>query len=191
MVQNNLTLGSLFSGSGGFELGGLLAGIHPVFAAEVEPFPIRVTTKRLPDVVHYGDVSTLNGAGLPPMDIITWGSPCQDLSVAGKRAGLDGERSGLDREAVRIVGEMLDATNREFPKFCVFENVPGLLSSNKGNDCTACLDMMQSLGFLPDPNILDAQDMGVPQRRKRVYITWVNVDYILPRKTNLSRSITP
>ncbi len=187
--DKTLTLGSLFSGSGGFELAGILAGITPVFNSEIEPFAIRVTTARLPQVRHYGDVSGLHGGSLEPVDILTWGSPCQGLSLAGKRKGLADERSGLYVEAVRIVREMLEATNREYPKFCVFENVPGLLSSNGGEDFLTCMDMMQELGFLPDINILDAQFMGVPQRRKRVYITWVNVDYILRKRTSISDSI--
>ena len=95
MMIKQLTLGSLFDGSGGFPLGGILAGIKPVWNSEIAPFPIRVTTKRLPDVKHYGDVSRLDGTKLPPVDIITFGSPCQDLSIAGKRTGLDGARSGL------------------------------------------------------------------------------------------------
>ena len=105
-MKEQITLGSLFDGSGGFPLGGLLAGIKPVWNSEIEPFPVRVTEKRLPEVQHYGDVSTLNGAELPPVDIITFGSPCQDLSVAGKRNGLDGSRSGLFFHAVRIIKEM-------------------------------------------------------------------------------------
>ena len=85
-----LTLGSLFDGSGGFPLGGLLAGITPLWASEIEPFPIRVTTKRLPSVKHLGDISAVDGAEIAPVDIITFGSPCTDMSVAGKRAGLEG-----------------------------------------------------------------------------------------------------
>ena len=100
------TIGSLFDGSGGFPLGGIIAGMTPVWSSEIEPFPIRVTEKRLPSVRHYGDVSKLNGAGLEPVDVITFGSPCQDMSVAGKRAGLDGARSGLFFQAVRIFKEM-------------------------------------------------------------------------------------
>ncbi len=107
MQQNKtLTLGSLFDGSGGFPLGGLLAGITPVWASEVEPFPIRVTTKRLPQMKHYGDVSKMNGGDIEPVDIITFGSPCQDMSIAGKRSGLDGNRSSRCYEAIRIVKEM-------------------------------------------------------------------------------------
>ena len=190
MEQNKqLTLGSLFDGSGGFPLAGKLAGIKPIWAADVEPFCIAVTRKNLPEMKHYGDVSSISGADLELVDIITWGSPCQGLSVAGKRKGLKDERSGLYVEAVRIVKEMLEATGGEYPKFCVFENVPGLLSSADGEDFITCLDMMQGLGFLPDANILDAQFMGVPQRRKRVFITWVQVDYILRKRTPLSDSI--
>ena len=84
MENKQLTLGSLFDGSGGFPLGGLLTGkITPVWSSEIEPFAIRVTTKRLPQVKHYGDVSAISGADLPPVDIVTFGSPCQDMSIAG------------------------------------------------------------------------------------------------------------
>ena len=106
MEQQNkfsLTLGSLFDGSGGFPLGGLLAGITPIWASEIEPFPVRVTEVRFPNVKHYGDIATLKGSELEPVDIITFGSPCQDMSVAGKRSGLDGSRSSLVYEAVRII----------------------------------------------------------------------------------------
>ena len=104
--NKTLTLGSLFDGSGGFPLGGMLAGIKPVWSSEVEPFAIRVTTKRLPQMKHYGDVFAISGADLPPVDIITFGSPCQDMSIAGKRDGLDGSRSSLFYEAIRIVKEL-------------------------------------------------------------------------------------
>ena len=106
MEQNKLTLGSLFDGSGGFPLGGLISGITPVWASEIEPFPIRVTTKRLLFMKHYGDVSRMDGGKIEPVDIITFGSPCQDMSIAGKRAGLAGSRSNLFYEAIRIVKEM-------------------------------------------------------------------------------------
>lgn len=135
MDKKHLTLGSLFDGSGGFPLGGILAGIEPRWSSEIEPFPVLVTHKRLPQVQHYGDVSTLNGAELPPVDIITLGSPCQDLSIAGKRAGIhDGDRSNLFFQAIRIIKEMRDATNGRYPRYCVWENVPGAFSSNGGND---------------------------------------------------------
>ena len=192
MENKNLTLGSLFDGSGGFPLGGLISGITPLWASEVEPFPIRVTTKRLPQITHYGDVSKLNGAEVPPVDIITFGSPCQDMSVAGKRSGLDGERSGLFYQAVRIVKEMRCKTNGKYPRFVVWENVPGAFSSNKGEDFKAVLEEIckvkddsisvpqsgkwtnagEIVGeqFSLAWRVFDAQYWGVPQRRKRIYL---------------------
>ncbi|MEE0914564.1 MAG: DNA (cytosine-5-)-methyltransferase [Ruminococcus sp.] len=192
MSSKTLTLGSLFDGSGGFPLGGLLSGITPVWASEIEPFPIRVTTKRLPQMKHYGDVSKLNGAELPPVDIITFGSPCQDMSVAGKRAGLSGSRSNLFYEAVRIVKEMRCKTNGEYPRFVVWENVPGAFSSNKGEDFKAVLEEICKIkddtlsvpksekwtnageivgdAFSVAWRVFDAQYWGVPQRRKRIYL---------------------
>ena len=143
-MKDEFTLGSLFDGSGGFPLGGLLAGIKPLWASEIEPFAVRVTTKRLPQIKHYGDVSSLNGAELPPVDIITFGSPCQDMSIAGKRNGLDGSRSSLFYEAVRIIKEMRCATNGKYPRFAVWENVPGAFSSNKGEDFRAVLKSLWS-----------------------------------------------
>ena len=191
-MNDTLTLGSLFDGSGGFPLGGLLCGITPVWNSEIEPFAVRVTTKRLPFVKHYGDVSTLNGAELPPVDIITFGSPCQDMSIAGKRAGLDGSRSNLFYEAIRIVKEMRCKTNGKYPRFIVWENVPGAFSSNKGEDFRAVLESICSVkdnkADIPRyekwPNageimaddysvawrVFDAQYWGVPQRRKRIYL---------------------
>ena len=192
MSDENLTLGSLFDGSGGFPLGGLLCGITPVWASEIEPFPIRVTTRRLPFMKHYGDVSGLKGSELEPVDIITFGSPCQDMSVAGKRSGLDGERSSLFYEAIRIVKEMRCATNGRYPRYIVWENVPGAFSSNKGEDFTAVLEAVCSVknGKADIPRyekwpgtgeivadhhsvawrVLDAQYWGVPQRRKRIFL---------------------
>ena len=190
--RDQLTLGSLFDGSGGFPLGGLLSGITPVWASEVEPFAIRVTTKRLPQMKHFGDVSKLSGAELPPVDIITFGSPCQDMSVAGKRAGLDGERSGLFHEAVRIIKEMRNKTNGKYPRYIVWENVPGAFSSNGGADFRSVLEEICRIKIseadVPQPDkwanagqilaedlsvawrVLDAQYWGVPQRRKRIYL---------------------
>ncbi|MDD7414412.1 MAG: DNA cytosine methyltransferase [Eubacteriales bacterium] len=191
-MSEHLTLGSLFDGSGGFPLGGLISGIEPLWASEIEPFPIRVTTKRLPFMKHYGDVSKLDGAELPPVDIITFGSPCQDMSVAGRRAGLDGSRSNLFYEAVRIVREMREATNGEKPRYIVWENVPGAFSSNGGEDFKAVLDTIRRVkdpkADTPRPakwpnagciladdhsvawRVFDAQYWGVPQRRKRIYL---------------------
>lgn len=195
MENKQLTLGSLFDGSGGFPLGGLLTGqITPVWSSEIEPFAIRVTTKRLPQVKHYGDVSAISGADLPPVDIITFGSPCQDMSIAGKRDGLDGSRSSLFYEAIRIAKEMRCKTNGEKPRFIVWENVPGAFSSNKGQDFKAVLEAVISVkepsASVPAPEkkgwpdadyyvgdgwsvayrVFDAQWWGVPQRRKRIYL---------------------
>lgn len=193
-TEKPLTLGSLFDGSGGFPLGGLLAGITPVWASEVEPFPIRVTTKRLPFMKHYGDITAMDGGKVEPVDIITFGSPCQDMSVAGRRDGLDGSRSSLFYEAVRIIKEMRCATNGKYPRWICWENVPGAFSSNKGEDFKAVLEAV--IGIVqPDTQVpmpekarwpyadlymgdgwsvayrtLDAQYWGVPQRRRRIYL---------------------
>ena len=195
MEQQNkkpITLGSLFDGSGGFPLGGVLAGITPIWSSEIEPFPIRVTTARFPNMKHYGDISTIDGSELEPVDIISFGSPCQNLSVAGKREGLDGDRSSLFYEAIRIVKEMREATNGKYPRYIVWENVPGAFSSNKGEDFKAVLteickvkDEQVSIskpakwenagrimgdGFSIAWRLLDAQYWGVPQRRQRIYL---------------------
>lgn len=194
MTNKTLTLGSLFDGSGGFPLGGLLAGITPVWASEIEPFPIRVTTKRLPFMKHYGNISAMDGGEIEPVDIITFGSPCQDMSVAGRRDGLDGSRSSLFYEAVRIIKEMRCATGGKYPRYIVWENVPGAFSSNKGEDFKAVLEavigIVQSDTQVPMPEkarwpyadlymgdgwsvayrTLDAQYWGVPQRRRRIYL---------------------
>ena len=130
--MSNLTLGSLFDGSGGFPLAGMMAGITPIWASEIEPFPIRVTTKRIPHMKHYGDISKMNGGKIEPVDIITFGSPCQNLSLAGKREGLNGEKSSMFFEAIRVIKEMRENTNGEYPRWIVWENVPGAMSSSKG-----------------------------------------------------------
>ena len=206
MENKQLTLGSLFDGSGGFPLGGLLTEqITPLWSSEIEPFAIRVTTKRLPQVKHYGDVSAISGADLPPVDIITFGSPCQDMSIAGKRDGLDGSRSSLFYEAIRIVKEMRCKTNGEKPRFIVWENVPGAFSSNKGQDFKAVLEAVigvkEPSASVPAPEkkgwpdadyyvgdgwsvayrVLDAQWWGVPQRRKRIYLVADFADQSAPK----------
>lgn len=195
MEQQNrftLTLGSLFDGSGGFPLGGLLAGIIPIWSSEIEPFPVMVTTTRFPNMKHYGDISTINGAEIEPVDIITFGSPCQDMSVAGKRNGLDGSRSSLFYQAIRIIKEMRETTNGKYPRYIVWENVPGAFSSNKGEDFKAVLNEVCKIkdeqvsvskpakwenagrimgdGYSVAWRLLDAQYWGVPQRRQRIYL---------------------
>ena len=193
-MNQNLTLGSLFDGSGGFPLGGLISGITPVWASEIEPFPIRVTTKRLPFMKHYGDISQMDGGKIEPVDIITFGSPCTDMSVAGRRAGLEGQQSVLFYQAIRIIKEMRCATNGKYPRYIVWENVPGAFSSNGGEDFKAVLEAVIGVAEpatqvpMPEKNrwpyadcymgdgwsvayrVLDAQFWGVPQRRKRIYL---------------------
>ena len=191
-MNKTLTLGSLFDGSGTFPMAGILSGITPVWASEIESFPIAVTRKRLPFMKHYGDISKLNGAELPPVDIITFGSPCTDLSVAGKRAGIQAERSGLFFEAIRIIKEMRCKTNGEYPKYILWENVPGAFSSGGGEDFRCVLEEICKIAdestAIPKPakwhnageilgghysvayRLFDAQYWGVPQRRKRIYL---------------------
>jgi DNA (cytosine-5)-methyltransferase 1 len=115
-------------------------GIEPVWASEIEPWPILVTQKWFPTMKHLGDITKIDGRTIEPVDIITFGSPCQDLSVAGKQKGLEGERSGLFMDAVRIIRGMREATNGEYPRFAVWENVPGAFSSNKGQDFRSVLE---------------------------------------------------
>ena len=197
-----MKLGSLFAGSGGFPLAGSLCAMEPVWAAEVEPYPIAVTRSRFPNMKHLGSVTDIKGGDIEPVDIITFGSPCQDLSVAGKRAGLKHEangdeettRSGLFMEAVRIIKEMREATNGEYPTFAVWENVPGAFSSNKGEDFRTVLEELIKIveptavmpavpkngwpyadsycgdGWSLAYRVFDAQYWGVPQRRRRIYL---------------------
>lgn len=141
-----MTLGSLFDGSGGFPLAGALCGVEPVWASEIEPYPMRVTAARFPKMKQLGDVMKINGGKVEPVDIITFGSPCQDLSVAGKQAGIhDGARSSLFFEAIRIIREMREATDGRYPAYAVWENVPGAFSSNKGEDFKAVLQAFINL----------------------------------------------
>lgn len=143
-----MKIGSLFDGSGGFPLAGVIRGGIPVWRSEVEPYPIAVTRSRFPNMVHLGDVQKVNGAEVEPVDVMTFGSPCQDLSVAGKRAGLkhtengdeETTRSGLFMEPIRIIKEMRYATDGLYPTFAVWENVPGAFSSNKGEDFRIVLE---------------------------------------------------
>lgn len=191
-MNKPLTLGSLFDGSGTFPMMAMLSGIVPVWKSEIEPFPIAVTEKRLPFVKHLGDINSINGAEIEPVDIITFGSPCTDLSVAGKRQGLNAERSGLFFQAIRIIKEMRGATNEKYPRFAVWENVTGAFSSNGGEDFRCVLEELCKIKdadlSVPKPEkwtksgeivgkdfslayrTFDAQYWGVPQRRMRIYL---------------------
>lgn len=188
-----LTLASLFDGSGGFPLAGITAGIKPIWASEIEPFAVRVTTKRFPNMKHYGDVSRIRGDEVTPVDIVSFGSPCQDLSVAGRREGLhDGQRSSLFFQAIRIIKEMREATYGRYPRYIVWENVQGALTSNSGNDFRCVLEEIAKISdpkaYVPGSHkwenagqivgdnysvayrLFDSQFWGVPQRRKRIFL---------------------
>lgn len=183
----SLKLGSLFDGSGTMPLCATMCGAKAAWASEVETYPIAVTKTHLPHMKHLGSVTEINGAEIEPVDIITFGSPCQDLSVAGRRAGLDGARSGLFRQAIRIAKEMLVATGGRYPRFMLWENVPGALSSNKGDDFETVLNELLHLSHANEYvrrngkrnnyggygavayRLVNAQYWGVPQRRRRIY----------------------
>lgn len=191
-MNNELRLGSIFDGSGGFPLAAIFCGIKPIWASEVEPFPIRVTQKNLPEVRHLGDIKDIDGSEIESVDIISFGSPCQDLSIAGKRAGLEGEKSNLFYEAIRVIKEMRCKTNGKYPRYLLWENVPGAFSSNKGEDFRCVLEEItrikdstvkpprpsrwQSAGEILGDNfslawrVLDAKYFGVPQRRRRIFL---------------------
>ena len=193
-----MKLGSLFDGSGTCPLAATMVGITPVWASEIEPFPKAVTTSRFPGMKHLGDIREINGADIEPVDVITFGSPCQNLSIAGKRAGLAGKQSSLFHEAIRVIKEMRRATHDKFPRIAVWENVYGAFNSLQGRDFQTVLESFWQIcedvripGFQTDgqgrqqwPKSglilgehsslawrgLDAQFWGVPQRRKRVFI---------------------
>lgn len=218
-MTKTLRLGSLFDGSGGFPLAATKVGIEPVWASEIEPFPILVTTTRLPQMQHLGDICNIDGSQLEPVDVVTFGSPCQDLSVAGKRAGLSGERSGLFHQAVRVIREMRKASHGLYPRFAVWENVPGAFSSNKGADFHSVLQNLisvvdeQAAADLPRVQkwhkagavvadqwsiawrVLDAQFFGLPQRRKRIYLiadfASERAGHILFEPSRSSRNLAP
>lgn len=195
--SKHLTLGSLFDGIGGFPFCAVLSGIIPIWAAEIDPACVAVTKQRFPNMKHLGDVSKINGTEIPPVDIVTFGSPCQDLSVAGERKGLkhvdnggdETTRSGLFIDAVRIVYEMREATNGRYPTYIVWENVEGAFNSHSGRDFQTVLEkitktdipipgsgkwakagVVRGRGICAAWRLLDAQYWGVPQRRKRIYL---------------------
>lgn len=184
-----MTLGSLFDGIGGWLLAARHAGVMPVWASEIESFPCAVTARHFPDVKQLGDITQIDADKIEPVDIVCAGSPCQDLSIAGKRKGLDGERSGLFRTAAHLVRRMQMSTGGRYPRYVVWENVPGAFSSNKGADFRSVLeDFAEAEIPMPENNkwadsgmvecdkceiawrVLDAQYWGVPQRRKRIFL---------------------
>ena len=189
MVAAGLTLGSLFDGIAGFPLAAAGVGIKTVWTSEIEPNCIEIAARHFPEAKQLGDITKLNGADLDPVDIISFGSPCQNLSTAGNQKGLDGEKSQLFFEAVRVIDEMRCATDGKYPKYIIWENVAGAFSSNKGQDFRRVLEevtktnipmpdsgrwaaagMVRSRGGSTAWRMLDAQYWGVPQRRKRIYL---------------------
>lgn len=185
----SLTLGSLFDGIGGFPLAAQRCGIRTLWASEIEPNCISITKTHFPEIQHLGSITEIDGGKIPPVDIISFGSPCQDLSVAGTQKGLSGERSGLFREAIRIIYEMRAATNGVYPAIILWENVPGAFNSNHGKDFRTVLEKITKARIsMPDSGKwaragmvrisgvdiawrqLDAQYWGIPQRRKRIFL---------------------
>ena len=187
--MRQMTLGSLFDGLGGWQIAAIRANVKPVWSSEIEKFPVTLTKYRFPNTQQLGDITKIKGNEIEPVDIITSGSPCQDLSLAGSRSGLDGKRSGLFFEAMRIVREMKEKTHGVYPRYFVWENVPGAYSSNKGMDFKAVLEEITETNIpVPRHNkwaksgmvrsrictviwrTLDAQYWGVPQRRRRIFL---------------------
>ena len=187
--KKQLTLGSLFDGIGGFPYAASFYGIKPLWASEIVPECVAVTKRHFPDMAHLGDITRLHGGTIPPVDILTFGSPCQGLSLAGRRLGLADERSGLFMEAIRIIREMQEATHGKYPQYAIFENVPGALSSNGRRDYQAVLEAFTD-AQVPMPKsgrwanagmargrgvdlawiIYAAQHCGTAQRRRRLFL---------------------
>ena len=195
MKENNLgknirlTLGSLFDGIGGWQIAAKRTNIDPLWSSEIEKFPLAVTKIRFPNTKQLGDITKIDGNNIEPVDIICAGSPCQNLSVAGNREGLQGDESGLFRESIRIVRQMRNKTGGMYPKFFVWENVTGAFSTNSGLDFKAVLEEITETE-IPMPKstkwaksgmvrsgkcdvawrTLDAQYWGVPQHRERIFL---------------------
>jgi DNA (cytosine-5)-methyltransferase 1 len=182
-----MTMGSLFDGIGGFPLAAVLNGIKPLWASEIEAFPIQVTKIRFPEMLHVGDITKLDGATLPPVDIICGGSPCQDLSVAGQRAGLAGERSGLFMEQTRITKEMRKSDEQRNvpahlirPRYLVWENVPGAFSSAEGEDFRAVIEEIVRIKYsacdVPQPESGRWQSAGAAILGNEFSLAWRVLD---------------
>ena len=154
----------LFSGIGGFALGCERAGLpRPVAACEIDPRTRAVYARHFPGVALHEDVTTLDPADVGPVDMICGGWPCQDVSLAGKRKGFDGERSSLFRNVVRLAAELC-------PRWLFLENVPGLLSSRGGRDMCEVVRELAGLGYVGAWRVLDGCYFGVAQRRRRVFV---------------------
>jgi DNA (cytosine-5)-methyltransferase 1 len=163
------TIGSLFAGIGGFDLGFERAGFKTTWAVEIDQKAQAVLRLRFPEAKLHDDVCEVGARNLESVDVVTFGSPCQDLSVAGKRAGLAGERSGLFHESVRIIRELRAAHGK--PDFAIWENVPGAFSSNGGRDFAVVIQEMVNLGARDVAwRVLDSRFFGVAQRRRRVFL---------------------
>lgn len=181
-----MKIGSLFDGAGTCPYAASLCGVTPAWASEIEPFPRAVSSSNFPKMLHLGDICQIDGTQIEPVEIITFGSPCQDLSIAGQRKGLDGERSGLFNEAIRIIKEMRGATNGRYPEIVIWENVTGAFSSNGGEDFRTVL---QEMCRIEDPEV------HVPRPPKRGGETQMDHRrrnhgrWILCRMENLGRSI--
>lgn len=170
-----MTLGSLFDGSGTCPLAAAMCGITPIWASEIEPYPVRVTKKNFPGMRHLGDITKINGAQIEPVDVITFGSPCQDLSEAGAQKGLvEGKRSVLFFDAIRIVKEMRGATRGKYPRYVVWENVPGAFSSNKGRDFLAVLRAFVEAAGGHDADVPEPERKGKTDR-----LAWRNAGCIV------------
>jgi DNA (cytosine-5)-methyltransferase 1 len=184
-----LKLGSLFDGIGVFPLAAAKHGIRPLWASEIEKAPISITKRHFPYMAHVGDVTQLDGGSLPPVDVLTFGSPCQNLSQIGNRDGLAGEQSGLFYEAIRIINEMRCATDGQYPQLAIWENVAGAFSSAMGADFRAVLEAFTggpvpmpangkwaNAGMVPDGcpcvawRLLDSQHFRSAQSRRRVFL---------------------
>lgn len=162
---------TLFSGVGGAELALEAEGFTTVAQVEWDRECQAVLARHWPNVPRWGDVAEVSGADLPEAEVVVFGSPCQDLSAAGRRAGFGGDRSVLFFQAIRIIKEMRDASGGRFPRFVVWENVVGALSSSEGDDFGAVLDSLADAGALDIAwRVSDLRFYGAPQRRRRVFV---------------------
>lgn len=207
-IAKTKSIVSLFAGVGGFELGFENAGYTTAFQCEIDAKCRSVLRRHFPNAAQWDDITTLSGQHITETlktqnktpDVVIWGSPCQDLSKAGAQAGLSGGRSGLFYEGMRIINEIRKATNNEYPKMSVWENVAGALSSNAGADFGFIIDeMAQSGAMVIEWRVLDAQYFGIPQQRRRVFVIAIFnpaiaqrcSDPLLPFAEGVHRDIAP